>query len=101
MIFVEIGVDRRPLNEVTESWINEQLRRRRAEGQPVCVRVQIQENGYNLGLATPGCPSAGGGRPIHPREQWILDLWNKMHLSQPDFSGGNAVAFLKQLRQRI
>jgi hypothetical protein len=101
MIFLEIGSMRRPLGEVTESWIAEQVGARRAEGQPVCLRVQIQENGYDLSLATTGCPSSGRGRAAHPREEWILDLWNRLHLGQPGFTGGNVIAFLKQLQARI
>lgn len=101
MIFLEIGSTRRPLGEITESWIAEQIGSRRAQGESVCLRVQIQTNGYDLSLATSGCPSSGRGRPPHPREQWILDLWTRLHLSQPGFTGGNVIAFLKQLGARI
>lgn len=69
MIFLEIGSTRRPLREVTESWIAEQVGSRRAQGRPVCLRVQIQENGYGLSLATSGCPASGRGRPAHRRAE--------------------------------
>ncbi|MQA89434.1 MAG: hypothetical protein GEU90_04255 [Gemmatimonas sp.] len=50
---------------------------------------------------TIGCLASDRGRPLHRREQWILDLWNKLHLSQPDFTGRNLVAFLKQVENRL
>ena len=85
----------------SESWINDQLNRRRRDGQNVCVQVSVQAGGVQLVLSTPGCGGGGGGRQATPREMDILDLWNKLHLNQAGFTGGNLVAFLKQLGRLV
>lgn len=95
------GGETRSLAEAGESWINQQINRRRAEGQNVCVEVSISTSGLNLRLATPGCGSGGGGRPPTANERAVLDLWSKLGLLSGDFTGGNLVAFLKQLRRLL
>lgn len=100
-ITVRIGGETRNLEEASESWINQQINRRRAEGQNVCAEVSISTSGLNLRLATPGCGSGGGGRPPTANERAVLDLWSKLGLLSSDFTGGNLVAFLKQLRRLL
>lgn len=99
-IKIKIAEDERLLSEVDEQWINQQIHRRRATGQTVCVRVTIDEGLLNMILSTPNCGSGGGSRrPPRPQEKEIFDLWNQRGLDQPDFSGGNLVAFLKQMER--
>ena len=43
----------------------------------------------------------GGGRPARPREKAIFDLWDQRGLYDSGFTGGNLIAFLKQLNQYI
>jgi len=101
MITVEIGMDRRKLDDATESWINEQINKRRADKQPVCVRVMIEDGSINIVLSTPGCRGlGGGGRPPSARENEIFNLWDKRGMNSTDFHGGNLIAFLKQLRHQ-
>lgn len=101
MIIVSIGEEQRSLQEATPTWINEQVNRRRADGQPICARVSIQQGGLNLSLATPNCSSTQGGgrRPPNPNEKELCALWADRGLNDPHFSGGNLVAFLAQLRR--
>lgn len=102
MITIRIGVEARSLADVTESWINEQINRRRQDGQNICVEVTINTSGINVRLATPGCgASPGGGRPANGNELELIDLWSKRGLSSSEFSGGNLIAFLKQLRRTV
>ena len=49
-IKVRIGDQERDFNAVTESWISEQLRRRRQDGQTVCLQVLINTGSLNLSL---------------------------------------------------
>jgi hypothetical protein len=50
-------------------------------------------------LSTPACAvNGGGGRAPNPEEKAIFDLWKKHGLNQMDFSGGNVIAFFKQLK---
>jgi len=40
----------------------------------------------------------GRSRELTASENEIFKLWNKLHLSDEDFTSGNLIAFLKQLR---
>jgi hypothetical protein len=102
MTTVRIGDETRSLADANESWINQQINRRRADGQNVCVEVSIGTGGLSLRLATPGCGGGGGGgRSPSSNEQEVLDLWIKRGLNTSDFTGGNLVAFLKHLRRLL
>lgn len=71
----------------------------RAVGLPVCVRVRIAEGNVRVVLQAPGCPAlAGGGRAPTTDEQRVFELWERRRLNRPDFTGGNLISFLKQLR---
>ena len=99
---IRIGSETGSLIHATESWINEEINRRRHDGQNVCVEVAINTGGLNIRLATPGCgEGAGGGRAPNANEQEVLDLWSKRGFDSADFTGGNLVAFLKQLRRLV
>jgi len=99
MIKIRIGEEEKVLGSVDESWINQQINRRRADGLTVCVRVIVKEGELDMILSTPTCEaSGGGGRPPRPREKTVFDLWNQRGLNDADFTGGNLVAFLKQLK---
>ncbi len=102
MIRIRIGNDERELSSVDEHWINQQINRRKADGQTVCVRVTVREGDLDMVLATPTCgASGGGGRPPRPQEKEVFDLWNLRGLNDVEFSGGNVVAFFKQLKSFI
>lgn len=52
MIKIKIGQEKVELSQVDEYWINQQINRRRADGNNLCVRVIIKENDLNVrGLA--------------------------------------------------
>lgn len=98
MVTVRIGAETRNLPEADESWVNQQVARRRRDGQDVCVEVTFQTSGLNLRLATPGCGNGGGGgRLPNNNEREVLELWAKRGLNSSEFTGGNLIAFLKQL----
>ena len=101
MIRVRIGGAEYDLADVSESWVNEQIGRRRSDGVPVCVQVIIRTSEINVMLSTPGCGNAGGDRPPNTQENEILGLWGQMHLDREDFTGGNMIAFLKRVRSYI
>lgn len=102
MVTIQIGDETRSSSDATESWINQQINRRRTDGQNVCVVVTINTSGLNLRLATPGCGGGGGGgRAPNANEREVLDLWNKRGLNSGDFTGGSLIAFLKQLQRHL
>jgi hypothetical protein len=97
MIKVRIGSTEQELKDVRESWINEQLDRRRRDNGSVCVQVTITKPLLNMVLSTPGCSGPSGGRAPNAREQRIFELWEKYKLNSSDFTGSNLIAFLKQI----
>jgi hypothetical protein len=101
MIRVAIGGSDVDIAEASPEWINQQINRRRADGVAVCVRVAINQADINVGLTTPTCGGGGGGRAPNERERRIMELWNERGLNQNDFSGGNLVAFLRQLQRLL
>jgi len=101
MIKVQIGESELELSNTTENWINQQINRRRADGLSVCVRVKINYSCLNMMLSTPTCPTGcSGGRAPNRYEKEVFDLWEKRGLNKEYFTGGNLVAFLKQLNTK-
>lgn len=99
MIRIKIGDAERELDSADESWVNQQINKRRADGLTVCVKVVIKEGDVNMILATPTCADSGcSGRPPRPHEKMIFELWTQRGLDDGSFTGGNLIAFLKQLR---
>ena len=102
MVTVRIGDETRNLPDVSENWINEQINRRRHASQAICVEVRIKTGGLDLALSTPGCGGGGGGgRLPNSNESEVIELWAKRGLRDSDFTGGNLIAFLKQLQQKL
>lgn len=99
MIHIQIGANgsKHKIEDVKESWIHEQINRRRHDGAPVCVRVYIQERGLDLVLATCDCPRTGGRRPTE-EESGVFQLWESLGLNRPDFTGNQLIRFLRGLR---
>jgi hypothetical protein len=99
MIKIQIGDQERELSTADEDWINQQINRRRSEGMPVCVVVTIKAGDLDMILSTPASVTRGGvGRPPRPKEKEVFELWDHRGLNNADFTGGNVVAFLKQLK---
>jgi len=98
MIIVKIGDTEKELDSIRESWINQQINRRRADGNSICVRVTIHENQLNMTLSTPNCPSGSGSRPPTTKEKRVFDIWDQKGLNTEKFTGGNLIAFLKQIK---
>lgn len=99
MIKIRIGEAEMELGSADESWMNQQINQRRADGLTVCVRVIVKEGDLDMILSTPACGVSGGSvRPPRPHEKIVFDLWNQRGLNDANFTGGNLVAFLKQLK---
>jgi hypothetical protein len=61
-VTVQICTELRSGYDASESWITDQINRRRRDGAAVCVVVMVQSSGVDLKLTTPACGSGGGGR---------------------------------------
>ncbi len=101
MVDVKIGESELGWDQVDESWVTQQINRRRAAGEVVCVRVRIAAPPLQMALATPTCASSGGGRAPNADERRIFDLWAQHRLDTIEFTGGNLLAFLRQLKRRL
>lgn len=105
MVIVKIGASARDftsVNDIEESWINGQINGLRGDRHEVCVRVNVNEGPLNLTLATADCiGGGGGGRLPNDQEAEAFALWERLGLNKSEFSGGNLVAFFKQLRRLI
>ncbi|HEU4649542.1 MAG TPA: hypothetical protein VFS33_10820 [Gemmatimonadales bacterium] len=85
-----------------EPAITQQVNGRREDSVPVCVKVRIEESGLEMILSTPECGSlGGGGRPLNPKEEYVVELWGKQGLNSRKFHGGQVIAFLKQLKKLL
>lgn len=98
MIRVQIGMSDYDLKNVREDWLNREINGRRNDGIPVCVKVILRKSNVDMVLATPACGGGEGGRPATPQETAILKIWAHQHLNGNDFTGGNVIAFLKQIQ---
>ncbi|MEW6168640.1 MAG: hypothetical protein AB1651_13225 [Pseudomonadota bacterium] len=98
MIRVKIGNEERDYGAADPQWINQSLNGHRGNGGSPCVRVTVRGDDVDMVLTTAACPKGGGGRVPTQRERELFDLWDKRGLNEPQFTGGNLVAFLKQLR---
>ena len=103
MITIKIGAAEATIEDVDDSWINQQINRRRADGAAVCVQVNINEGAARVALSTPTCAGngAGGSRPPNPVEKRVLELWRERGLDKSDFTGGAVVAFLHEVRRLV
>lgn len=62
------------LDQVSVSWLHQQVDGRRRAGEPVCVVISAHTDSVNLTLATPDCGSGPGGtRPPSQTESEIFD----------------------------
>lgn len=105
LLKIEIGGSKREFEttyDIDESWINQQIIRRKEDRIKICIRVYIKNESLDMVLKTPACGvNRGSSREPNPQEKDIFDLWKKRGLKEVNFTGGNLIAFLKQLRKII
>lgn len=99
---LRIGNETRTLAEASENWINEQIRRRRADGQDICIELSIQSERINVRLATPGCGNGGrGGRQANPYELNVIELWDSGKLNSREFSPEGVASMVKHIKRAL
>jgi hypothetical protein len=101
MIRVSIDGVERTIDQVTPSWLREEIESRRNAGKNVCIRVTIKSGSLDLILATPACASGGGGggRAPNSDEKKLFELWTKRGMDSNDFNVGQLNAFLNEIKK--
>ena len=99
MIKVYIDGKDRTLDQVTHSWLSDEISSHRKVGENVCIRVSIKSGSLNMMLSTPACAVGGGGRrAASPQEKEIFDLWVRRGMNSNDFVVGQLEAFLNEIK---
>jgi hypothetical protein len=102
MVNIMIGKTERPFAEATPEWINQQIGRRRAAGESVCISVRIDEPGAVMSLTTQECPpGSSNNREPNPFEQRIFEVWQQYDLDKPRIETGKLISFLERLSRMI
>lgn len=102
MISVRINGEERQYSQGIEPWINEQINRRRQSNGMILVEVSINMAPLNMLLRTHRAITNNASQSFRSptsAEQRIFGLWGSMGLNDPDFTGGQIIAFLRQLRR--
>ena len=101
---VTICIDNRKVNleDVDQRWITNQITGRRSEGSDPCIQITVKLNDINLFLSTSNClKKAISDRKPNDKEQRIIDWWKQFKLNENDYTCGNLVAFIQQLKKFI
>ena len=99
---LRIGNETRTLADANENWIGEQIRRRRTDGQDICIELAIQSERINVRLATPGCGTGGrGGRRANHYELNVIELWDGGKLNSREFSPDSVSSMIKRVRRAL
>lgn len=100
-IRIKIGSIEHDLAQADEHWVISQIKDQQRDSGNVCVQVSVKGQDVDLNLRSAGCAPLGGGvgRQATPKEQQILELWNRHGGQNGHLGGGEIVAFLKQLQR--
>jgi len=99
MISIRICDSTKTIDEVTESWVFQQIVNRRNTGAPVWVKVIIEDDLRNMILSTRNSPhSRTTYRPPRGPEKVLLDLWDAMGLNDAGFHPNQLIKFLHKVR---
>jgi len=99
---ISVWINGQQRDGIDEGWIARTIQSLRHEGEDVCVRVSVKDNGLDLAVTAGVCPPGQGGREPNPRERRIFDLWSQCGLSSDrELTPGRLVQCLKRLDREI
>lgn len=98
MIQITIGRDTKAGDEASVQWLHSTIDSRRSDGVDSSVLVRIEAEGVDLYLRAPARPGRGEPRQLSKAEEFILERWNALGLSDAEFSVDSLYAFLRTMR---
>lgn len=101
MITLKIGNEERKGSDIEERWIAQQIRKRREDSQPICIKMTINIGDVNIVLATPACSGGAVGRQPNNKERRLFDLWKERGLKGEKINAGMLISFLRQYGQYV
>ena len=98
MISIKIGSEERQLEEMTLQWLHESIDSRRKMGADASVLITIDSDDVDLVLRAPARPGRGSAREFSKAEDFIIDRWNHLELSNQGYSVESLYNFLRLMR---
>lgn len=98
MIEVTIGGERRVGEAFDLQWLHSAIDARRRNGADSSVLVKIRSDDVDLVLRAPAMAGRGSARDLSKAEDFIVDLWSSLGLSNPDFEVEAMHSFLRKVR---
>lgn len=96
-VTVTFGSSERQDDDITGSWIQDQIKSRERDGLAVCATLRVQGDGIDVRLPVGDCGSSGaGGRAPNLRERAVLEIFSRLRLDSWDRSPGSLIAFARQ-----
>ena len=98
MIKIQIGSCERNIEEITKSWLIQQIEKRRQDGAPICIRVFIKKSNIDIVLSTYDCPKSKTTiRRATNIEKKIFNHWERLGLNKENFDWEMLLSFLNQV----
>jgi hypothetical protein len=99
MITVSIGSAERQIEDVTPDWVHEQISRRTAAGESVCIRLRIDDPRAVMTLTTEDCPPGSSNTRLpNQLELRLFEIWKQHDLNGHRVNSGHLISFLARLR---
>jgi hypothetical protein len=101
MIIIDICGSEKSYEDLTDTWLYEQLANRQKNGVKVWIKVIVknESSNVNIVLTSNNCPpSRTERRPISPREEELFDLWETMGLKSEEINLNKLREFLYKIK---
>lgn len=98
MIEVTVGGERRVGETFDLQWLHSAIDARRRNGADSSVLVKIKSDDVDLVLRAPAGSGRSSNRKLSKAEDFIVDRWVSLGLSEPDFNVDAMHSFLRSMR---
>lgn len=101
MISIDICGSTKNLEDISESWIYEQILNRQKESVKIWIKVIIENRDANVNivLTSANCPpSKAAQRKTHHNEKELFDLWETMGMKDVEIKPKQLMKFLYKVK---